>query len=139
MPTNFQRCFYHINVESGKSVKIDFQVFSMPSSSSCYYGYVIIYEDRVGYDPNLKATFCGNGSKTFQSDSNRVIVEFQSRSYRRKRFYATYSTINKGIQFLAALSIKAMQWFQAALLIYFPILLPFTSCIYFLFSMKQNS
>ena len=98
MQTTVQRCLYHITVESGKSVQIDFPVFSMPMSSSCYYDYVKIYEDRVGYNYNLKATFCGNGSRTFQSYSNRVIVAFQSRSHSSKRFYATYSTINKGIQ-----------------------------------------
>ena len=98
MQGTVQRCLYQITAESGKSVQIDFQEFSMPTSSSCYYGYVKIYEDKVGYNSNLKATFCGNGSRTFQSYSNRVIVEFQSRSYSNKRFYATYSTINKGIQ-----------------------------------------
>ena len=98
MQAAFQRCLYQIIVQDGKSVQIDFPLFSMPISSSCYYDYVKIYEDRVGYNSNLKATFCGNGSRTFQSYSNRVIVEFQSRSYSSKRFYATYSTINKGIQ-----------------------------------------
>ena len=96
MQVKVQRCLYNITVESGKSVEIDFQEFSMPPSSSCYYDYVKIYEDRVGYNYNLKATFCGNGSRKFQSYSNRVIVEFQSSSNSSKSFYATYSTINKG-------------------------------------------
>ena len=98
MQGTVQRCLHEIIVQDGRSVQIDFQEFSMPTSSSCYYAYVKIYEDRVGYNSNLKATFCGNGSRTFQSYSNRVIVEFQSRSYSSKRFHATYSTINKGIQ-----------------------------------------
>ena len=98
MQTAFLRCRYQIIVQDGRSVQIDFQEFSMPTPSSCYYGYVKIYEDRVGYNSNLKATFCGNGSRTFQSYSNRVIVEFYSSSYSSKRFYATYSTIKKGIQ-----------------------------------------
>ena len=98
MQVKVQRCLYQITVQDGKSVEINFPLFSMPNSSSCYYDYVKIYEDRVGYNSNLKATFCGNGSKTFQSYSNRVIVEFQSRSTSSKRFYATYSSINKGIQ-----------------------------------------
>ena len=98
MQPTVQRCLYYITVESGRSVQIDFQEFSMPTSSSCYYGYVKIYEDRVGYNSNLKAIFCGNGSRTFQSYSNRVIVEFHSRSNSSNRFHATYSTINKGTQ-----------------------------------------
>ena len=97
MQAVFQRCLYQITVQDGKSVEVNFPVFSMPNSSSCYYDYIRIYEDRVGYNSNLKATFCGNGSRTFQSYSNRVIVEFQSSSYSSKRFYATYSTINQGI------------------------------------------
>ena len=84
MQGTVQRCLYQITVQVGKSVQIWFPVFSMPTSSSCYYGYVIIYEDRVGYDSNLEATFCANGSRTFQSYSNRVIVEFQSRPYSSK-------------------------------------------------------
>ena len=98
MQVEVQRCLYQITVQVGKSVQIDFPVFSMPISSSCYYDYVKIYEDRAGYYRSLKATFCGNGSRTFQSYSNRVIVEFKSRSTSSKRFYATYSTINKGTQ-----------------------------------------
>ena len=96
MQTGRKRCLYHITVQNGKSVKIDFPVFSFPNSSNCYQGYVKIYEEKVGYG-NMKAMFCGYGSKTFISYSNKVIVEFQSNSYLNKRFYANYSTVNKGI------------------------------------------
>ena len=97
MQVKVQRCLYQITVQDGKSVEINFLVFSEPYPSICYFNYLRIYEDRVGYNSNLKASFCATGSRTFQSYSNRVIVEFKSVAISMKRFYATYSTINKGI------------------------------------------
>ena len=98
METSYRICLYYITVQSGKSVQIDFPIFSIPDSSFCSSGSVKIYEDRLGYNSNLKATFCGNGSRTFQSYSNKVIVEFIARSnWNTQRFYATYYTIDQGI------------------------------------------
>ena len=94
---SIDKCRYNIKVASGKSVKIDFPVFSIGTTTDCSAGSLKIYEDRVS-DSNLKVTFCGLGSKTFQSYSNNVIIIYNP-FYSQSQFHANYSATNKGTNF----------------------------------------
>ena len=90
-------CLYHIIVGRERSVKLDVVMFS--ESKSCSYGYIMVYEDRFTAR-NVKATYCGNISTTFQSYSHAVTVQFQTFAARTQRFHANYSISHKGTIYL---------------------------------------
>lgn len=86
-------CTFYITVAEEKGVKIDFHVMTNNSSGTCSDGVFRIYEDS---EFNQKVASC-NALKTYQSNSNKVIIMFQSYySNTSMRFYANYSEVDKG-------------------------------------------
>jgi len=95
IPCKFARgteCQYHITVGKGKGIKIDFPVVQLLQSELCNDEYVSIYEGSIQYETR-KATFCGSGSRTFQSFVNKIYVVFHSSLFHKSfhRFHANYT------------------------------------------------
>ena len=100
IPCKFARgteCQYHITVGKGKGIKIDFPVVQLLQSELCNDEYVSIYEGSIQYETR-KATFCGSGSRTFQSFVNKIYVVFHSSLFHKSfhRFHANYTETDIG-------------------------------------------
>ena len=85
-------CRYHIEVEKGKSIKIEFTVMEL----ACLDESVAIYEDGTS-GHNMKSKLCGVGSKSFRSVSNNVYVIFTPTEYYQPKhgFSAYYTTVDR--------------------------------------------
>ena len=94
-------CIYEINVGNAMSIKIDFPVFSLPVNDGCFSSvYINVYENVMDYR-TVKLTLFGNGTRTFQSYSNKVYLKFFTASFcpRTQGFHANYSATSKGNMF----------------------------------------
>ena len=81
-------------VGNGKRIKVDFPMFSLRQSYYCYLEKIEIYENS--FTGSAKARYCGNGPKTYTSQSNVLHVVYTSKEVPTKsNFFAQYSVIDK--------------------------------------------
>ena len=80
---------------NGKMIKVDFPIFTLQQSRYCNSERVDIYEKSINFD-NRKRRYCGDGPKTYTSQSNVIhIVYISSVVPSKQNFFGQYSLIDK--------------------------------------------
>ena len=97
--SSIKKCIYEITVQPENGMIINFSIFSMRETMTCYGDSVEIFEENLEMY-NSKATFCGQGPRTYQSYSNKVFVVFKTSSKygtQSKGFSANFAESKKGM------------------------------------------
>ncbi|XP_065056204.1 cubilin-like isoform X2 [Rhopilema esculentum] len=99
--SSIKKCIYEITVQPENGIIINFPIFSIHETMTCYDDSVEIFEENMEVY-NLKATFCGLWPRTYRSYSNRVFVVLKTSS--------KYGTQSKGFSANFAESKKACNY-----------------------------